>query len=320
MRHCETLLALVFLGLSTSLCAGEGRKERSRKEGTCNCPDGNGDERVTAKDRRTGSRLGIGFSWTLQSQQAARKLTSERDFVDLILGPGKLEVFEKVKPPVRVACIARSLEKNDVRPFPGVKETIEILRKAGVAPERVIIAYNPERQPGTPTREMDELVASVQRARRMAQRYGAPLLVAPGLRDMERREHLYPELARHCDIWMIQSQRLQLDLATRKPAGLTEYREKVKRIVDRLREGNPKIRIFVQVVTTAERGKSAMTAEQVVAYARAVEDLVDAVRIYGGSGELLSQIIDRLHAPVPGVPRLSTPSGHVSKGTTTKPQ
>lgn len=319
MRHFGKLLALALLGLSTSLCADEGQKESSQGEGTCDRPDANGDGKVTTEDRLTGSRLGIGFLWTLQSQQAAGKLTSEKDFVDLILGPGKLDVFEKVKPPVRVACIARSLEKNEARPFPGVKETIELLRKAGVAPERVIIAYNPERQPGTPTREMDELVASVQRARQMVQGYGAPLLVAPGLRDMQQREHLYPELAKHCDIWMIQSQRLQLDLVTRKPAGLVEYREKVKRIVDRLREGNPEIQIFVQLVTTAERGRSVMTAREIVAYARAVEGLVDAVRIYGGSGELLSQIIERLHAPVPGASQPAEPSGRASEGATTGP-
>ncbi len=68
-------------------------------------------------------------------------------------------------------------------------------------------------------------------------------------------------------------------------------------IVDSLRQGNPDIRVFVQVVTTAERGTTVPDAEQVAAYARAVEDLVDAVRIYGASGERLGQIIERLRAP-----------------------
>jgi hypothetical protein len=252
---------------------------------------------VHAEDRPAGSKLGIGFLWTRQSQTVAGKLTGENDFVDLILGRGKLDVFEQVKAPVRVACIARSLEKNDARPFPGIKETIDLLKQARIPPGRVIIAYNPERQPGTPARELDNLVASVRSARKMAQAYEAPLLVGPGLREMERRERLYPELARHCDIWMIQSQRLQLDLATRKPRSVIDYRKDVKAIVDLLRRGNPKIRIFVQVVTTAERGTSKLTATQIAAYARAVEDLVDAVRIYGGSRELLSDVITRLHGP-----------------------
>jgi lysophospholipase L1-like esterase len=265
-----------------------------------------GDEKTLSANPRTRPGLGIGFLWTLQSQKVVDKLTSAADFVDVILDPGKSDVFEKVKPPVRVACIALALEKNDARPFPGIKETIETLRQQDVAPQRVIIAYNPERAPGTPSAEMDDLVASARRARQMAQAYGAPLLIGPGLKEMMQREHLYPELAKHCDMWLIQSQRLQLDLATRKPVDPAEYRVNVKRIVDSLRQGNPNIRVFVQVVTTAERGTKVLTAEQIAAFARAVEDIVDAVRIYGASEPLLSQIIDRLRGPestdVPSMP------------------
>lgn len=240
------------------------------------------------------SPLGIGFLWTAQSDPIAGELDGESDFVDVILGPGKVEIFEKVQPPARVACIARSLEKNEARPFPGVRETIDILREAKVPPERVIIAYNPEAQPGTPSRELEELVAGVREAKEMASAYGAPLLVGPGLREMAKREHLYPELAKACDIWMIQSQRLQLDEVTRKPVDAGAYREGVKRIADRLRAGNPKIAIFVQLVSTSERGRVPLDADRIVAFARSIEDLVDAVRIYGASAELLGQVIDRL--------------------------
>jgi len=44
----------------------------------------------------------------------------------------------------------------------------------------------------------------------------------------------------------------------------------MKRIVDRLKQGNPNIRVFAQVVTTAERGTTVLTAEQITAYIRAV--------------------------------------------------
>lgn len=243
---------------------------------------------------RTNSALGIGFLWTAQSQQVAGRLDSRNDFVDVLLGPGRLDVFEKVKTPVRVSCIALSLEKNRERPFLGIKETIELLRQNGVAPERVLIAYNPERHPGTPTPEIDDLVGSARRACQMARAYGAPLIIGPGLREMGQREHLYPELAKCCDIWLIQAQRLQLDEATRKPVELGVYREQVKRIADRLRQGNPRIRIFVQVVTTAERGQTVLSADQIAGFARAVEDIVDAVRIYGARTDLLQQIIERL--------------------------
>lgn len=255
-------------------------------------------ERALSADPRTRSVLGIGFLWTQQSQKVVNKLTSKTDFVDVILSSGKVDIFEKVPPPVRVACIALALEKNDGRPYPGIKETIETLRKHGVAPDRVIIAYNPERRGrqagGTPAGEIDDLVTSVRRARQMTQDYGAPLLVGPGLREMMQREHLYPELAKHCDIWMIQSQRLQLDPDTRELVDPAEYRVRVERIVNSLRQGNEDIRVFVQVVTHAGRPRTALTAEQTAVYALAIEDIVDAVRIYGACGDLLGQIIARL--------------------------
>lgn len=250
---------------------------------------------ITPK-RQPAQRPGVGFLWTNQSRQVAPKLDSPADFVDLILSPAKLDVFEQVKPPVRVACIALSLERNESRPFPGVRESIQMLREADIDPRRVIIAYNPERQPGTPAREMDDLVGSARRAGEMARAYGAPLLMGPGLREMQTREDLYPELARHCQIWLIQSQRLQLDSVTRKPVEMARYRAGIQRIVDMLRQGNPRIQVYVQVVTTAERGTTSLTSEQVAGFVHAIADVVDAVRIYGGSAQLLSEVIERMEA------------------------
>lgn len=243
--------------------------------------------------------LGIGFLWYPRSEEAAARLTSESDFVDLILSGGRLDVFDQVRPPVRVVCLALSLERNDARPFPGVRETIDLLRAAAVDPARVVIGYNPERAPGTTAQEMDDLLGSVQRAGDMARAYGSPLLVGPGLREMQQREELYPELAKHCDIWLIQSQRLQMDPATRQVATPAEYRAGIERIVDRLRRGNPEIKVFVQVLASGRRDETLFTAEQVVAYARAIEDLVDAVRIYGGSAQLLEDVINQLRPPPP---------------------
>lgn len=265
--------------------------------------------------------VGIGFLYTARSQEVVPRLSSRADFVDLVLGPGRVDVFDKVRPPVRVACISLAVEKNAQRPFPGLKETVDLLRHAGVDPNRVILAYNPERQPGTPAVEMDNLVASVRRARQIAQGYGAELLVGPGLREMQQREHLYPELARLCDIWLIQSQRLQLDANTRRPVAPAQYRQGVRRIVEQLRRGNPRIRVFVQIVTTAERGKTALTADQVAALVLAVEDLVEAARIYGGSPELLAGVIERVrdHRTVPPVPAERPPAGNEPAGSRRSP-
>ncbi len=279
MRLFSRLLASACFVLTALGCAADAAR---------------GDEEIPPANPRTRTELGVGFLWTMESRAVATELTSANDFIDVILTPGKAGLFGQIPPHVRVACIALSLEKTDARPFPGIRETIETLRGHDVAPHRVIIAYNPERrerEPGTPVEEVDNLVDSVRRAKRMAQEYGAPLLVGPGLREMMQREHLYPELASHCDIWMIQSQRLQLDPDTREPVNPGEYRERVNRIIDRLRQGNPEIRIFVQIVTHAGRPRRVLAAEQVAAYALAIEDNVDAVRIYGASGELLREIV-----------------------------
>lgn len=301
MRRLAKPLVFLLLGLSSPIRADDGQKGLCQIKHNYSRPSGNSDRQVVAKGRGGVCGLGVGFLWTNESQQLVGKLTTDKDFVDLVLGPGKLHVFNLVKSPARVACIARSLEENDVRPFPGIRETIEMLRQADVASERVIIAYNPERQPGTPRQELDDLVASARRAKDMARAYGAPLLIGPGLREMQQREHLYAELAKHCDIWLIQAQRLQLDPVTRAPVSVDRFRAEVKRIIDRLRAGNPNIRIVVQLVTTARRGTSVLTADEIAGFAKSVEGLVEAVRIYGGSKELLSQVIDRLRgAPATG--------------------
>lgn len=296
MKRWVILLACTLPLLKGWIHAAETPTILPRAEGRALPQTAIGDAQTAFSEPRNGARLGIGFLWTRQSRQVVSKLTSAQDFVDVILDPGKLDIFDIVKPPVRVACISLALRKTPTRPFPGIKETIETLRKADIPPDRVIIAYNPERSPGTPSSELDDLLASVRAAKTLAEAYGAPLLVGPGLREMMNSEQLYPELAKVCDIWLIQSQRLQLDADTRKPVDPTEYRTKVKRIVNILRQANPTIRIFVQVVTTAERGATVLTAEQVAAFALAIEDIVDAVRIYGAPGDLLAPIVERLQA------------------------
>lgn len=244
------------------------------------------------------SAPGIGFLWYARSATVAARLGADSDFVDLILGGDKLGVFEQVPPPVRVVCLSLALQRHEARPFPGVQETIELLRAAEIPPERVIIGYNPERGPGTTAAEMDDLLGSVRRAHALAQEYGSPLLVGPGLREMQQREDLYPELAKHCEIWLIQSQRLQMDQATRELTTPERYRVGVERIVAMLRAGNPEIEVFVQIIASGRPNEDLFTAEEIVERARAIADLVQAVRIYGGSPELLGRIIDLLRPPV----------------------
>ena len=237
--------------------------------------------------------LGIGFMWYARSEEVAKRLDGEQDFVDLILGGDKLRVFQEIKPPVSVVCLSLALWRHEVRPFPGVADTIEMLRAAEIPPERIIIGYNPERAPGTPPEEMDNLLESVQAAKALADEFGSPLLVGPGLREMRQREDLYPELAKHCDIWLIQSQSLQMN-ASRELTTVAEYRAGVERIVGMLRAGNPEVQVFVQIVASGRPDADLFAAEELVERIRAIEDLVDAVRIYGDSPALLGEIVDLL--------------------------
>jgi len=243
------------------------------------------------QERGKGSALGIGFVLAPPTELLVSKLSSEKDFVDLMLGPGKVSTIQKLKPPVHMSCIARSLA--------GMEETISLLKRSGVKPERIYIAYNPEQSPGTPQEELKDFLGSLGRGQKMVREYGARFLVGPGLRYMDEHEDLYPKAAKFCDIWLIQSQRLQMHPDTRQAAPPKEYRDKVKRIVDLLRKGNPNIKIFIQILASRTREETLFTAEQVAAYAAAIEDLVDAIRIYGGQPALIAEVIDRLRPKQP---------------------
>lgn len=240
-----------------------------------------------------GNRLGVGFLIGKGTEELIPLLTQEGDFLEMMLGPEKVQYIRELKPPARAMCIAENLE--------GVARAVKILQEAKIAPEWVTIAYNPEpRPPGarqcTPREELDDYLASLKKARDLVKDYGAPLVMCPGLLEMAKREHLYPEMAKYCDIWLIQTQRLQLDLETEESASDEQYREGVERIVKLLRQGNPDIQVFVQIIPlkkTPERSAT-FTAERLASYLLAVEDLVDAAKIYGGDTELITEVIHRL--------------------------
>jgi hypothetical protein len=209
--------------------------------------------------------------------------------VDLVLGPGKLPHIKGVKPPVQVVCLSMSL--------PGVEKTVALVKESGIPTDRLYIGYNPEQRDVTPAEELKDLPGSLKRGRQLAQQVNARFLAGPGLRYMEAHEDLYPEAARLCDAWVIQSQRLQADTETKEAVPVPEYRKRVVRIVDLLRQGNPDIRVFVQILAGRERGEPLFDAEQLSRYAQSIGDRVDAVRIYGGSAELIGGVLDRIRPP-----------------------
>ena len=84
MGHYRKSLVFALLILAASICKDASISLYAQNNGK------HGKEVHSA-----GSRLGIGFLWTAETESVAEKLISGKDFVDVILGPGKLDIFEK---------------------------------------------------------------------------------------------------------------------------------------------------------------------------------------------------------------------------------
>ncbi len=85
------------------------------------------------------SPLGIGFLIGRTMDGLVPLLQTDKDFLEMILGPDKIRDIRALKPPARAMCICQSLE--------GMTKIVEFLRRADIGPERVYIAYNPEPRP-----------------------------------------------------------------------------------------------------------------------------------------------------------------------------
>jgi hypothetical protein len=260
------------------------------------------------RGKRMPSRLGVGFLIGEKTAELIPLLTKDKDFLEMVLGPEKIRHVRALQPPAKSMCVVGSLED--------LARTIGLLKEAKIEPPRVYLAYNPEpRPPGapqwTPREEVDDFLGSLQKARAMLKDYPAAFVMGPGLIQMGKQEHLYPELAQACDVWMIQSQQLQVDLETGQKVSPATYRSRVKRIVDMLRQGNPQIRVFVQIIPLTRRVPSPFTAAELAEYLRAIEDLVESAKIYGGDTELIKEVIQRVRNGEEGIGSedLRTPPG-----------
>ncbi|MEJ2208447.1 MAG: hypothetical protein P8129_05350 [Anaerolineae bacterium] len=128
------------------------------------------------------------------------------------------------------------------------------------------LAYGLETTATTPEEEWQDMVAATTQARAIADRYGKLLLMGPGFRLMSQHEDAYAGMAALADIWMLQTQRLQLS-----PPG-PEYRQEVERIVSLIQAGNPQISVWAQITLPPDREPD---AEEWLAYRAAIADLVD---------------------------------------------
>jgi len=241
------------------------------------------------------NRLGIGFGLGRETGELALAMKGENDFVDTMArGVGLGQMKQLTAQGVKVASVFLSLEQ--------MRETIATLRKNNI--QCAYLAYNPEQNQRTSRAELDNFVGSVKQAKELAAAYGAPLVVGPGMRFMMAREEDYAKAAPHADVWLIQSQRFQIDRETAKRATPQEYRQNIQRVVELIHKGNRRTKIWVQIIVCpGARPGNDFSAEEIVRLARSVEDIVDAVRIYtaGASkgNETLKEVIRLLRADQP---------------------
>jgi hypothetical protein len=128
------------------------------------------------------------------------------------------------------------------------------------------VGYGLETGESTPDAEWQDIVAATQQARALADRYGKLLVLGPGLRLMSENEDKYPAMAALTDIWILQTQRLQV----KGPGSF--YRQEVERIVTLIRAGNPNIQIWAQITLLPDREPD---AEEWLAFRQSIDDLVD---------------------------------------------
>jgi hypothetical protein len=158
------------------------------------------------------------------------------------------------------------------------------------------LGYGLETSNTTPEAEWHDLVGSTQEARAIADRYGKLLVMGPGFRLMSQNEDKYAAMAALADIWVLQTQRLQLS----EPE--VGYRQEVERVVGLIRAGKPDIEIWAQITLLPDREPD---PETWLAFRAAIDDLVEGtyLGIYAWrtiDADLLITAADEIYAAACG--------------------
>jgi len=158
----------------------------------------------------------------------------------------------------------------------GLRQKAEEAERRGVRYEA--LSYGLETSRTTPEEEWQDLIGSTEEARAIADEFGKLLVMGPGFRLMSQNWHMYPAMAALADIWVLQTQRLQVN-----PPG-SEYRQEVQRIVNQIRTGNPDIWIWAQITLPPDREPD---ADEWLAYHNSIADLVEGtyLGVYTWSSE-----------------------------------
>lgn len=171
-----------------------------------------------------------------------------------------------------------------------LQELSERAEEEGVPYEA--LAYSLEAGRNTPIEEQRDLVGATRQAAQVAHEHGKLLIMGPGFKLMEANWADYPSMAAYADVWVIQSQRLQVD-----PPG-PGYRREIERTINQIRAGNPTVSIWVQISVTP--GARILSAEEVLAYRESIADLVDGVYIYDSRDPSRPETLQAIFAAVCG--------------------
>lgn len=171
------------------------------------------------------------------------------------------EYYPQLRGALRV-LVAPSLEQ--------LQKLAERADQAGIPYEA--LGYGLEAGRHTTVEEQTNPVWATQEAAALAQEYGKQLVMGPGFQLMLDHWDEYPKMAAYADVWILQSQRLQVD-----PPG-PEYRTEVENVINQILAGNPDIQIWVQISVTP--GPTVLSVDEWLAYRGSIADLVDGVFVF----------------------------------------
>lgn len=238
----------------------------------------------TTKKQDEKIELGIGFGLgkeTLQmltNKDLQSLFPRPQDFVDMMLGKSgnSQSISEAHRLGIKIMCVNRSIAdtKAGLAALSSNREKCDYL------------GYNPEQSEKTPQEELNNFVASVKAFSELAKTNESLVVIGPGYGYISDKEDLYAPAAKYTDVWLIQTQVFTLDKKTNKKSSPQEYHDQVERVAKLIRQGNPEIKIWVQLIIstgTSPQGKALFTAEEIAGFAQSVSDIVDGIRIYTGN-------------------------------------
>jgi hypothetical protein len=132
------------------------------------------------------------------------------------------------------------------------------------------ISYGLETSTSTPVEEWNNLIHSTSAAREIANKADKLLILGPGLKLMTQNAADYPAMAAYTDIWMIQTQRLQIH----GPGEI--YRREVEKITEKIRKGNPNVQIWAQITFLPGQQPD---AEEWLAFHHSIADIVNGTYV-----------------------------------------